>query len=120
VIAIEQRRLTQPIGTLQLERLRREFLSLMDAAGVAIQRAGLDFDECVLDRFAAMRFVGDPHVLTVEVVSLTDVARLEQPFRKLHAASHGRSPADRAVEVVVLEVCARHDPGPHGDGAPPP
>jgi N-methylhydantoinase A/oxoprolinase/acetone carboxylase beta subunit len=85
---------------LDLERLRRAFGELMDAAARDVQCAGYEQDDSLIERFVDLRHRGEKQCVTIPVESLTDTARLLAPFHAEHARRFGLSLKDRAVEMV--------------------
>ncbi len=58
--------------------LQRAFAALMDRVWTAVQMAGLDGDDCVLERFATVKIADTGEIAEFEVGSLADPAT----FRK--------------------------------------
>jgi N-methylhydantoinase A/oxoprolinase/acetone carboxylase beta subunit len=93
-----------------LDELRRAFLTLMDAAAAAVQRAGYDLDDCVVERFVTLRYQGDAQSRTIEAESLTELDRLLRPFHRDYCAQFEAPRRDDRVEVVRIAVRARRCP----------
>jgi N-methylhydantoinase A len=87
-----------------LERLRKHYAELMERAALAVQIDGFEQDDCVLDRFADMRYRGQSHEITVPVEFLTDARTLVEPFHAVHEARYGFRLPDSPVEIVTLRI----------------
>lgn len=87
-----------------LDRLRGLFAELMERAALAVQIDGFEQDDCVLDRFADMRYRGQSHEITVPVEFLTDARALVEPFHAAHEARYGFRLPDSPVEIVTLRM----------------
>ena len=60
------------IRELDLLALRAAFAELMDAAADAAHAAGLEQDDCILERYADVRFQTDGEARTIEVDMLSE------------------------------------------------
>jgi len=101
-------------GPVDLRRLREAVADLMDRAAHAVEVAGLQQDEAVLERWMTCRYAGDDRSLTVPIESLTDREWLMSAFHKAAAAAFS-GPGDgeagaRQVEIIGLKVIAVTDP----------
>ena len=93
-----------------LQSLRRRCSELMDRVNLLVRQSGLDTDDCVVERFARMRFRGRSDCTEVPLESLTDVVRLVKPFieSSLRATSSGAEPP--VVEITGLRFAAIRAP----------
>ena len=99
--------LTMAIRCLDMDRLRRAFAELVDAAAEALHREGLDQDDAVLDRQLLLRVaapVPSTHWLTA--VPLSDATRLRNLILSAIADEHGAEPDADQVEVAAIRVVA--------------
>ena len=98
---------TPPIPvTDDLRPLRERLAALMDRANHRIQLAGLEPDDCILERSARMRFAGADSELTIAVESLTDRDRLLKPFFDKYLQAFEAPDGDCSVEVTAVGVRA--------------
>lgn len=112
----EYSRAFEPPVEVDLERLRRVFCELMDAAAHDLQCAGYEQDDSIVERLVELRYAGGGPSLVVEAASLTDPERLLRPFREEYACRHGAPPADARVEMVAARARCLWFAGP---GRPP-
>jgi len=91
-------------STLDFDRLRREMLSLFEAAAHAVQVAGYEQDDAVIDRYIICHVGG--HDMTMPVNYLSTSAAFESAMRKqLHQGKVEDVESDD-VTIVALRVTA--------------
>jgi hypothetical protein len=91
------------VGDLDLDRLRRGFAELFDRAAQAVQLAGYEQDDAVLERFLIVRSAGGEEI----VVRADWLADRERLVRQIAAGLEDRSrgPVDVAdVQIVGARV----------------
>ena len=101
-----------------LGELRRRFADLMDRVGRAVHLAGLDFDDCVLERWLCFRAGGRDEVNTSAVEFLSDAAAFRRGLSIVHNDAFHRDaelhvetqPLNAEIHVVALGVRAVHVP----------
>ena len=97
-----------PLDELDMDWLRRQFLTLFDRAALAVCRAGYDLDDVVFDRFIC-RYDGDSEMTGVPLPSLTDASAVANAIvgapgtRARDAAQLVKPPIVGLRVVVVLE-----------------
>lgn len=93
------------VDGVEVERLRYLFAPLFDRAAQAVQRAGHDQDDCIIDRFLICR-MGTGNSWQAPVESLGERGRLLMRLMASaeHVAGHGCEASD--VQVVGLCVTA--------------
>ncbi|MEP0844002.1 MAG: hypothetical protein HRF43_14965 [Phycisphaerae bacterium] len=115
-------------GPVDLADLRAALADMMEQASEDVQRARLDQDDSLLDRYVEARYRGRRERVIMPVESLTDVERLLRPFHHRHQALHGWSAPPADVEIVAVRArclasplypSARQRPSPGGQGSPP-
>ncbi len=93
------------VDDLDLDRLRRGFAELFDRAAHAVQLAGYEQDDAVLERFLIVRSAGGEEVV-VRADWLADRERLaDHVVSKLNEAIGGtRKPSD--AQLIKIKVVA--------------
>lgn len=108
-----QRTVYGELSTLRTDVLRSTFA---DAEAAALEQFVATRDEVVLQREAALRYVGQRHELRVPLTTPIDQASLAEArraFDRAHAGSYGHDRPHDAVEIRaigVTAVVARHRP----------
>lgn len=93
-----------------LRPLRERLASLMDEVNLRVQLAGLEPDDCVLDRYARFRFVGEDDHIQAPIDGLANRDVLLKPFLAKHLERFGKSDPARPVEVTALTIHALRVP----------
>ena len=93
-----------------LRPLRERLASLMDEASLRVQLAGLEPDDCVLERHGRFRFIGEHDDIQAPIEGLTDRAVFLKPFLAKHLDRFGTSDHTRAIEVTALTIHALRVP----------
>ncbi len=104
-IATDSETLSPPLRISDdLRELRERLAAVTDRVMADIQRQGFDLDGCVLHRRAEMRQHGtdDPRVVPIE--SLTDPARLVNPFIQNELSGDGGRDLNFEIEITTLFV----------------
>ncbi len=91
-------------STLDFDRLRREMLALFEAAAHAVQVAGYEQDDAVIDRFVVCR-VGDCD-MTMPVNYLSTPAAFESAMRQQLQRGKVEDVESDDVTIVALRVTA--------------
>ncbi len=108
IIAEVEDPITPPLRvTDELAPLRRRFVRLMDRATHQVLLAGLEPDDCILERTIRVRPVGDTTEKTIGVESLTDHRYLLKSFIDKHLGGpEGMDSPAPAVEITAIAVRA--------------
>ena len=111
VVHTETLPIEMTLGGVDLDRLRRGFAELFDRAAHAVQFAGYEQDDAVLERFLVVR-----SALGEEVAAradwLTDRERLLSRTRVAVGAESGASADMHELTIVGLRVVAVVETGP--------
>lgn len=100
------------VDRLDLEWLRRQFAEPFDGAAQAVQRAGLDQDDTVVERILVCDFGGQDPPVSVPAAWLSDRARLQQALLE-HCRKSGRDGAAlEDITIIGLRVEAWHEEMP--------
>ncbi len=115
VARIEQRLDPHLHLTADLRPLRELFARLMDQMAERLQSAGLDQDDCVLDRLATLRLAGSTDERsdtehTIVVQSLTDLRLFLKPFYEKCLQSFEQPPPYHDIHVTGIELLAIRAP----------
>lgn len=101
-----------PADDLELGPLREGFALLFDRAAHAVQLAGYEQDDALIDRSLICEVAGVGQV-PVPSVFLGDLGRLRRLVDESVQRAAGRVVPVTSVRVVALAVEARLDPGPN-------
>lgn len=108
-----------PADQLELGPLREGFAVLFDRAAHAVQLAGYEQDDALIDRSLICEVVGLGQI-PVPSVPLGDLGRLRHLVDESIQRASGRVVPVTEVRVVALAVEARLDPGPNHPVHPKP
>ena len=115
-VAVVEESLEPPIGLEDVGAIRRAVAQLMDRILIDVQRAGLDLDDCVLERSVGLRKDGHPGLEWVAMESITSAGWAEtiggSIFERASELDEGGTPTDQggaaarvsAVRVVAVRV----------------
>jgi hypothetical protein len=101
------------VRQLEIHALRAAFAELMDAAAAAVHAAGLELDDCVLERYADIRETLGGEVRIVELDMLSD---REACIRSLVTADQETRPTSQSIVGVRLRVIRGDMLDPFGFG----
>jgi hypothetical protein len=90
-----------------LDRIHRGFTSLMEQVADAIQRDGLEQDDCILTRRAEMGYAGDERRITVELEFVSSLADIAESFRRAFHEQYRCGRLDAPIEVFGLDLLAK-------------
>ena len=99
------------VADLDIDTVRRTFAPLFDRAAHAVQLAGYEQDDALIDRSLTCRTNGIGDV-QIPADSLGDVRRLRRDIRRAVDAAAGREIPASAVKLVALTVKATLAQGP--------
>ena len=110
-VARVERRVEPPLALdNELHGLREQFSELADEAVRAIQSAGLDLDDCVLDRYATLRHRHSTIEHRVAVETLTNWQKIANSFSDKELGANERASLGDSILVVAVEMHVRQVP----------
>ena len=96
------------LNDLDLDVLRRRFAEVFDRAAHAVQLAGFEQDDAIIERYVICR-LGERTELAVTAESLSDRERLSRHVTETIRLRTGPSTVQSDVRIVGLKVEARID-----------